>query len=256
MAVIYFLFETASFMLRMHHTATQNELAGFWQNVGAGLVNGGLTWVVYIALEPWVRKKWPRTMISWTRYTAKGASDPLVARDLLYGIVLGAGLGLIGAAAPLLHGNSGKPLFPPLEPLLGPRAELAEMLGQVPGAILTALIFFFMLFVLRLVLRREWIAGIAFVALMAGVATVTTTPAVDYPLAMLAYGVLAFALLRYGLLAAIVTATIDGFIELGGVLDFSSWSAGNAVVPFLLVFLLAIYGFQKSLGGRPLWTAE
>ena len=43
-----------------------------------------------LALEPWVRRKWPRTMISWTRYTSRGASDPLVGRDLLYGTVLGA----------------------------------------------------------------------------------------------------------------------------------------------------------------------
>ena len=28
-------------------------------------------------------------MISWTRYTTKGASDPLVGRDLLYGTVFG-----------------------------------------------------------------------------------------------------------------------------------------------------------------------
>jgi serine/threonine protein kinase len=255
-AGIYFLFFTTGLLLRMHHTATQNELSGFWQNVGSGLVNAGLAWAFYIALEPWVRKKWPRTMISWTRYTAKGAGDPLVGRDLLYGVVLGAGLALLEGMAVLLHGNSGKPLFPPLEPLLGVRAELAVILNAAPDGIISALLLFFMLFVLRLLLRREWIAGVALVVVMAAASTVTTTPTVDYPLNALAYGVFAFALLRYGLLAAIVASTIGDLLELGGVLDFSSWSAGNAVVPFVLVLLLAVYGFQKSLGGRPLWTPE
>jgi serine/threonine-protein kinase len=255
-AGIYFLFFTAGLLLRMHHTATQNELSGFWQNVGIGLVNAGLAWAFYLALEPWVRKKWPRTMISWTRYTAKGAGDPLVGRDLLYGVVLGAGLALLEGMAVLLHGNSGKPLFPPLEPLLGVRAELAVILNAAPDGIISALLLFFMLFVLRLLLRREWIAGVALVVVMAAASTVTTTPAVDYPLNALAYGVFAFALLRYGLLAAIVASTIGDLLDLGGVLDFSSWSAGNAVVPFVLVLLLAVYGFRKSLGGRPLWTPE
>ncbi|HXA52885.1 MAG TPA: protein kinase, partial [Candidatus Acidoferrum sp.] len=252
-ALLYFCFMTAGNLLRMHHTATQNELAGFWMNVGGGLVNAGLTWVFYIALEPWVRKKWPRTMISWTRYTAEGASDPLVGRDLLYGIVLGAGLTVVTFLRPVLPWNDGKLVFPPLDPLRGMRPELAAILHSVPDGILSALLLFFLLFVLRLLLRREWIAGIVFVVLMAAT-TATTTPAVDYPLNMLAYGIFAFALLRYGLLAAIVASAIDDLIELGGVLDFSSWSAGNAAVPFVLVLILAIYGFRKSLGGRPLWT--
>jgi hypothetical protein len=195
-------------------------------------------------------------MISWTRYTAKGASDALVGRDLLYGIVLGAALALITYLKPVLHGNNGKLLFPPLDPLRGVRAELAGILGSVPDGILTALLFFFLLFVLRLLLRREWIAGIVFVLLLGVATTVTTTPVIDYPLNILAFAVFAFALLRYGLLAAIVAAAIDDLIELGGVLDFSSWSAGNAAVPFVLVLVLAIYAFQKSLGGRPLWTPE
>jgi hypothetical protein len=40
------------------------------------------------------------------------------------------------------------------------------------------------------------------------------------------------------------------------VLDFSSWYAGMAAMPFLLVALLVVYGFRTSLAGRKLFTQE
>ena len=87
MAAIYAIFAAVGTLLRMHHTATQNELVGFWMTVSGALVNAAIVWIFYMALEPWVRRKWPRTMISWTRYSSRGISDPLVGRDLLYAAV-------------------------------------------------------------------------------------------------------------------------------------------------------------------------
>ena len=66
---------------------------------------------------------------------------------------------LANVLAVALHGNNRQPVFPPLNALLGVRAELAGVLAAVPDAIFTALLFFFMLFLLRLLLRKEWIAG-------------------------------------------------------------------------------------------------
>jgi serine/threonine-protein kinase len=256
LAAIYFVFMVAGNLLRMHHTATTNELAGFWLVIGGGLVNAMLVWFFYIALEPWVRKKWPRTMISWTRYTTKGAGDPLVGRDLLYGIALGSLLALLDTIGPALGGNSGRPMFPPLEPLNGVRAELAAILSVVPGAIFTALLFFFMLFILRLIFRREWIAAVIFVAIIVPAITRTTTPLVDYPLAVVAFSIFAFALLRYGLLAAIVASAGAQTISNGNVLDWAAWYAGLAVVPFVLILMAAMYGFRNALAGRTLWNVE
>ena len=256
LSAIYFGFMAGGSLLRMHHTVTQNELTGFWMTVSAALLNASLTWAFYIALEPWVRKKWPRTMISWTRYTARGAHDPLVGRDLLYGTVLGTLLTLLTAVAPFIHGNDGSPLFPPLDPLMGVRSLLAAMASSVPASIFTALLFFFMLFVLRQILRKEWIAGAMFVAIITAATTLGTTTPVDYLLTATAFALFALVLLRYGLLAAIVTSAVEQFIGIGGTLDFSSWYAGMAAIPFLLVAALAVYGFRTSLGGRTLWKAE
>ncbi|MCX6632200.1 MAG: hypothetical protein NTW28_31705, partial [Candidatus Solibacter sp.] len=257
LSVIFFAFLASSNLLGMHHTATISEMAGFWTTISVAMLNATLNWVIYVALEPWVRRKWPRTMISWTRFTSKGISDPLVGRDLLYGTAFGALLALGSAVAVALNGNNRQPVFPLLNALLGVRAELAGVLVAVPGAIFTALLFFFMLFLLRLVLRKDWIAGTMFVAIITFAGTLgSTTPWVDYPLNALAFAVFAFALLRFGLLAAIVTSLAGQILGLGSLLDFSAWYAGLAVLPFLLVVLMVGYGFRVSLGGRTLFKQE
>jgi hypothetical protein len=180
-----------------------------------------------------------------------------VGRDLLYGTVFGIILDFGDVVDAALHGNNHQPVFPPLSAMLGVRAELAGVIASVRDAIFTAVLFFFILFLLRLVLRKDWIAGTAFAVILALVTNfASATPWVDLPLAALVFAVFAFALLRFGLLAGIVTSAVGQFLALGGVLDFSAWYAGMAVMPFLLVALLVVYGFRTSLAGRKLFTQE
>ena len=54
----------------------------------------------------------------------------------------------------------------------------------------------------------------------------------------------------------IVASATGNILEMGGILDFSSWYAGMAVVPYVLVLVLALYGFRTSLGGRAVWNVE
>ena len=47
------------------------------------------TWMLYVALEPYVRRHWPHAIISWSRLLAGELRDPLVGRDILGGVLLG-----------------------------------------------------------------------------------------------------------------------------------------------------------------------
>src|SRR5262249_6868544 len=49
----------------------------------------GLLWVLYMAVEPYVRRFWPSTLVSWSRLMARHWRDPLVGRDVLLGVALG-----------------------------------------------------------------------------------------------------------------------------------------------------------------------
>ena len=253
MGAWFFVSLAASAFLVMHHSATMQELSGFWLVVAMAFLNAGMIWVLYLALEPWVRRRWPHTMISWSRYTTRGIRDPLVGRDLLYGAGCGALWGVLRVLERAVRG--GQPSFPSLNALLGVRYEVAQMLNAVPDALSSSMIFFLMLFLLRVLLRKQWIAAAVFVAITSLVPAIgPATPWVDIPGYALYFGVLAFVLLRFGLLAAIAAnASLDLLNACPPTLDISAWYIGLVPIPLVAVGLIAIYGFRTSLAGRPLF---
>src|SRR4029079_8452306 len=66
-------------------------------------------WLLYVALEPHVRRIWPETMIGWSRLLAGSVRDPLVGRDVLVGVLVAIGDGLILGLHTLLRRWSGRP---------------------------------------------------------------------------------------------------------------------------------------------------
>src|SRR5262249_36512518 len=139
---------SVAYFLRAHHTASVAEVTTFWRVVtNDGAINGFLVWVLYLALEPWVRRRWPQTMISWSRYTVKGWRDPLVGRDLLYSVGIGVVLGLLDLLQSVLRGPSVPPLFPgALFTLMGVPLIISSMLVALGGDVINSLLIFFVLF--------------------------------------------------------------------------------------------------------------
>jgi serine/threonine-protein kinase len=70
---------TVSWLLSENHVAGPWEIALLLDFIAATLLNCGVLWVVYVALEPFVRRQWPHMLVSWTRLLAGGWRDPLVA---------------------------------------------------------------------------------------------------------------------------------------------------------------------------------
>jgi hypothetical protein len=250
----YFLGQALVNLIGMHHSATLAELNLFWMTISSAAMNAFIIGVFYAALEPWVRRYWPQTVISWSRYIAKGIRDPLVGRDLLFGAALGMVIAVCNPVQVLLQGNKGQPQFPNLTALLGARMLAAQTTGVLSSAIFNALLFFLVLFLLRLALRKEWIAIPVFALLLAAVTTgSTTTPVVDYAMSVLVFAIFGVALLRLGMLAVIVMSLVGQLSALAAGLDFSTWYAGMSAVPYLLILTMAACGFWISLGRRPLF---
>ena len=77
-----------AWFLGAHHVPNFDEFSFHFEFLVLG---GGFfcfTWLLYIALEPYVRRRWPATLVSWSRLLAGGFRDPLVGRDLLAGCLL------------------------------------------------------------------------------------------------------------------------------------------------------------------------
>lgn len=73
------------------------------------LLWAGATWLLYLAVEPSIRRSRPELLVSWSRAVAGELRDPL-GRDLLIGSL--AGLTMAGAISPSAQGLDAIPWKP------------------------------------------------------------------------------------------------------------------------------------------------
>src|SRR5258708_5798570 len=84
----------AMWLLRAHHLASIDEFFLFLITLSWALLATALIALMYLALEPFVRRRDPHTLISWSRLLAGQFRDPLVGRDFLIGVLYGVWLSL------------------------------------------------------------------------------------------------------------------------------------------------------------------
>ena len=89
------------------------ELEIVFRDVGLVLLFSAITWTMYLAIEPYVRRRWPHTLISWTRLLSGRVQDPLIGRDVLIGVAAGAVMALAIALFRRLPAAVGGPATAP-----------------------------------------------------------------------------------------------------------------------------------------------
>jgi protein kinase-like protein len=249
----------AVFLLRAHFVATVWSFSLFIEAVGQALWIGALLWLAYIALEPVVRRLWPRSLITWTRLLSGRWQDSLVARDVMIGLLVGLGYDLVFAATDALKMRMGS--FPPaaakLDALLGFSRAFYTILDRILDGLTASLLFFLLFFLCRLILRKEWLAGVGFVLLFVALRGFSSSyPIADVPAMIIVYAVIVFMLLRCGLLALVVTIFITDLLgELVFTTNFSAWYGAGSLLLIVVVSGLAIFAFRKSLGGHRISAA-
>jgi len=227
--------------------------------VSTGLFISAFLWTLYIALEPYVRSKWPQTIVSWSRLLAGNLRDPLVGRDILFGVLMGLAWVLVYFTGYLFDIRVGEqPLLPETDLLEGTRAALSMWFGNVVGAIVAVVMFFFLLVFLRVLVRNRWVAAALFVILSALPKILASDhPLIDTPVWIIIYLIAALAVVRFGLivlLTAVFTANI--LLNVPYTLDFSEWYAPASICVVLSIVALAVWGFYTALGGRRLLKEE
>jgi predicted Ser/Thr protein kinase len=259
LAAIMFTLEILLWLCRGHLVAGIDTLLLLILAVSTALFVSGTTWLLYLALEPWVRRRWPQTIISWSRLLSGQFRDPLVGRDILFGVMLGVLWTLIFQIRSIVTIRMGAvPNIGQVEYFAGGREALGAWLTQIPSSILGTLAFFFLLFGLKIVLRKDWLAAIAFVAIYALLQGLTASHmAADLPMWILVYAVAVLIVYRFGLIPlAGALFTVDMLSNVPFTADFSAWYMGTFILTLLSVVALAGWGFYHSLGGEPLWHVE
>jgi predicted Ser/Thr protein kinase len=243
-----------------HVSELEGEMVLFLRGCGLVLFVTAVIWTLYLALEPYVRRRWPHALISWARLLSGRVRDPLVGRDVLIGIVGGSLFALLTDIAQLIPEWKGAPGFPPrafgLDMFVRPRLVVASLLFDQLNSAAIAMAMLLIILVLRLLLRRQWLAIAATLALIAlpDALILGISPWIAIPVEMLLIGIPALILVRFGLLSAIVTLYVGHRLQLMPLTDdFAHWTAGPTLVLLLLLAAVAVYGFRQSVGRRPLF---
>ncbi|HEY1758617.1 MAG TPA: serine/threonine-protein kinase [Bryobacteraceae bacterium] len=242
--------------LSAHHVAEAGEYDLFTEALAQAAYAGIRYWIFYLALEPWVRRYWPQNLVTWSRLLAGRWRDPLVGRDVLFGILLGLVYLLFFQSyffANLFHGS------PPLAEALIPNSArfwVSTLADHVDNATGGALYFFMFLFVLRAVFRKQWLAGLVFVLIFVAIRWHGEGPWYT-PLFLFAiWTTLVVVMLRFGLFATMcLVSLIDTPLEMMFTTDFSAWYGESSLAIVAVIGAAAVWGFRTSLGGRTLIPA-
>jgi serine/threonine-protein kinase len=270
-SVIFFTF-VAFWILSPHLSALGEETNRLFIYLGLGLFVGGVMYLVYLALEPFVRRSWPTMLVGWSRALAGRVPDPIVGRDLIVGVVAGLVLTALGQAGQWLPRLLGwqEPIIP-ATPLTGPFEHVRYLLVMIPqalnnglqNALLSVMAFTgFRELVKRGLSRvkRRWIspdyvaAGLALL-LMVFISLVESQTDRNHLLLnglleLATSGIFLVVLLRFGLLATVVMYTIDALARRSPLtLQSNSLYAGPAWTLLGFIFLVALAGLWMARRG-------
>jgi len=255
LAFVYFTVRMLYWLFEDHHNGSINsEFPLFFVEIASAVFTAFFLWLLYVALEPFVRRRWPQRIVSWSRLLRGDYRDPLVGRDILIGAAAGGVIILVSTlTAPIMRG-----LGRSFEITSTPGTELIGSLfwgrfaSQLTAGLFLSFIALFLLLLFVVILRREWLAvGALWIILTMFGTLVGHTTLLGLSDAMLGAAITLFILYRFGLLALCATlffAHLWVFYPI--TTDFGAWYARDFVIGAIISLALAVYAFYLSLAGR------
>ncbi len=237
-AAVLFVAAMAGWALVAAHVPAPWELNLLLMGLSWAGFQAGFVGLLYLAVEPFVRRHWPDALISWMRMVGGRFRDPLATSHLLVGVSAGLVFALLNAVTVwgtngldqtvVFAVGGGRFLFGFLLNLLGYAAFLAT------GYILV-------LVLLRSVVRRTWVADALFVLLLCAVpwAAGSQSPA-SIAVQVLYLAAMIWILRRFGLLA--IAAMISARLAIQFIPPaVASWYAVFSLVSPLILAAVAAW---------------
>jgi hypothetical protein len=257
LAVFTFVARMLTWLFGAPYVHAPEEMNLFIGNLAYALFDSAELWVLYIALEPALRRLWPEGIVSWVRVLNGRLMDPLVGRDVLIGTLLGVVGFLLAPLTILATPWLGLPVPIPAAPtdllgLCGTRYLVSLVFWTPIGALEGGLSFVIFLLVFRILLRRR---GLAIAALAVSMLVVIDVPGTGPPVSFLfvapiiAIGLM--VLFRFGVFAWVIGCFST--ILLSSVpltLDLSAWYGTGTGLASLVLIAMAVYGLWVSLRAR------
>ncbi len=261
---VFLMSLAASLLFADHIPDLAREAPLLTKMAGTALFNGALIGLIYLALEPYVRRRWASLIISWNRLLAGDFRDPMVGRDILVGGILGlahtATIFMMGLLPLWINGTSSPNPGMSVSYLQSFKHLLATFLAVSSSAIFIALFGLLFLVLLVTIFRKQWLAMFVFWAiyfLINGLFFASGSHWLFW-LAPALIGVInVVCIARFGLLATI-SFYVFFFLTFHNPItaNVSSWYFGNTIFAAVVLLGLAIYGFYTSLAGQRVLEAK
>jgi serine/threonine-protein kinase len=256
-AASFFVLEFANLLLTIHWVPDARAVLFSLVRVPTAviLLQACGVWLLYLAVEPSFRSRWPQLFVSWNRLVAGRLRDPLVGRDLLGGVLGGAVLAALlrGAAAfagtaALVERGTGQGN---LALFLGTGPFLGHVLGAFADGFVFLLPGLLVLLAANALVRRSSVAFVVATPICA----VAFSWILGFPLpaSLVLSGAVFFVLFRAGLLPlcfASITSIL--LLSLPGALSGPAWLVKPTFLGIAITLGAALWGFRTALGGQPL----
>jgi serine/threonine-protein kinase len=263
LSLFIFVTRLLAWLFSAHHVAAGAEVPMFVQGLQSAVYWGALLGLLYLALEPFVRRLWPEKLISWSRLLAGDWRDPLVGRDFLLGGVSGVVVTFARELRALLPLLLRRPLPAPTlgSPLLyrmglnGASGFLPLLANAIAGSLLFSLIILSIVLLFRMVTRRSAVAfGVSWLLLCAILTlNVAAASPIELVIALCLPTIFIVVLVRYGLLALVSTFL---FVHLWAFFpattNLSAWYAAPYLLYAALLAAMMMYAVRASLAGQAL----
>jgi serine/threonine protein kinase len=255
-----FTLSMAAWVFSATHRLTFTESTLLLAAIGWSLMMASGIWLLYMALDPYVRRRWPHTLIGFHSVIDGPARDPLIARDILFGLAAGVVQAILYNLRFQLDEFLG--LYPPLIPappaMTSAVAFVSMALYDLHVAVWGAFFLFGLLFLLRVLLRRTWAAGCSFALLFALLSSFASHYiVVDLPLELLTGALFAIVILRWGIVSWIVASWFGPMLwSIAFPSNFSMWYAVPPIVFYALITVLSFSCYRLALPATNFITDE
>ena len=250
-----FLLVLVSHLFARHFSAAPGAFErAFWETLANALPPAVFLAVVYLALEPYFRRRYPELLVSWTRLLSGRIRDPLVGRDHLQGILAGLAVCLVLSlenVPPALFSARGQTPMG-VDPVA--LAGLPGLASYAAFAIAESLVWLFFtaasLFLGRLFLRNAALAAAATWLVLFQKGSGGENPLIEMTGAAVIATILLAVFLRGGLLGLAVAFGVFNLLRSAPITpEVSRWFAGYGLACLAAVLAAAAYALWAARGG-------
>jgi serine/threonine-protein kinase len=260
LAAAFLMLMATAWVCSVHWVADIAMIKIVVTNASDWFLSAALIWLLYIALEPAVRARWPHAMLTWSRVLAGRWQDAQVGAHVLYGALVGVIITTFFLTAQWFQVRQGSIGSATDESVgLGARHFIADIALRATSAAEFGLIVIFAIFCFRAIFRKDWIASIAAAVLLtlAEHDVWQGGTLLNFPFFLLIFTLLAFVLLRLGLVSTMVAIFVTNYLlRTPGAQGLTKPYESAVILYPLLLMALVAWAFWRTSGRQLLTVTE